>query len=49
MAVWLENHLTKHQILTRYLNRVYLRDGVYGMTAPARLFFDKQPANRGRK
>ena len=27
MAMWLETHLSKDQILDRYLNRVYLGDG----------------------
>ncbi len=45
MAVWLERRLTKSEILTRYLNRVYLGDGAYGMTAASRLFFDKRPAD----
>jgi penicillin-binding protein 1A len=44
LAIWLETHLTKDQILTRYLNRVYLGDGAYGMAAAARLFFNKRPA-----
>ena len=44
LAVWLETHLTKDQILTCYLNRVYLGDGAYGMAAAARLFFNKRPA-----
>lgn len=45
MAIWLEIHLSKDEILRRYLNRVYLGDGAYGMTAAARLYFDKQPAD----
>ena len=45
IAVWLETHLTKDEILTRYLSRVYLGDGAYGMTAAARLFFNKRPAD----
>jgi penicillin-binding protein 1A len=43
IALWLELHLSKDQILTRYLNRVYLGDGAYGMAAAARLYFDKSP------
>ena len=45
MAIWLEIHLSKDEILRRYLNRVYLGDGAYGMAAAARLYFDKQPGD----
>jgi len=44
-AVWLETHLGKDEILTRYLNSIYLGAGTYGMTAAARLYFDKKPAD----
>ena len=40
-AVWLELRLEKDEILTRYLNSVYLGSGVYGMSAAARSYFDK--------
>ena len=40
-AVWQELRLTKDEILTRYLNAVYLGSGVYGMSAAARAYFDK--------
>jgi penicillin-binding protein 1A len=43
-AAWLDLHLSKDEILTRYLNSVYLGNGVYGMTAAARLYFDKRPS-----
>jgi penicillin-binding protein 1A len=42
-AVWLEAHLGKDEILTRYLNSVYLGAGAFGMPAAARLYFDKAP------
>ncbi len=45
MALWLEVHLSKDQILDRYLNRVYLGDGAYGMAAAAQLYFNKRPAD----
>jgi 1A family penicillin-binding protein len=45
IAIWLETHLSKDEILTRYLNRVYLGDGAYGMAAAARLYFNKRPAD----
>src|SRR6202035_4512816 len=44
-AVWLETHLSKDEILTRYLNGVYLGGGAYGVAAAARLYFDKRPAD----
>lgn len=45
VALWLETHLSKQEILTRYLNTVYLGAGAYGMAAASRLFFDKKPAD----
>jgi membrane peptidoglycan carboxypeptidase len=45
LAVWLEARPSKDEILTRYLNGVYLGNGAYGMAAAARLYFDKRPAN----
>jgi len=41
-AMWLDMHLGKDAILTRYLNSVYLGNGVYGMAAAARFYFDKR-------
>ncbi len=41
VAVWLDTQLGKNEILTRYLNSVYLGNGAYGMSAAARLYFDK--------
>lgn len=41
LAVWLEKHLTKDEILTAYLNRVYLGAGAYGVDAAAQTYFDK--------
>src|SRR6266566_1990141 len=40
-AVWLETQLSKDEILTRYLNSVYLGKGAYGISTGARLYFDK--------
>jgi penicillin-binding protein 1A len=45
LALWLEHKLSKDEILTVYLNRVYLGAGAYGADAAARRFFDK-PAQR---
>ncbi|MEM7169189.1 MAG: PBP1A family penicillin-binding protein [Pseudomonadota bacterium] len=41
LAFWLEHRFTKDQILTIYLNRVYLGGGSYGVDAAARYYFDK--------
>jgi penicillin-binding protein 1A len=41
VAVWLDAQLGKDEILTRYLNSVYLGNGAYGMSAAARLYFGK--------
>lgn len=41
LALWLENRFTKDQILTAYLNRVYLGAGTYGVDAAARTYFGK--------
>ncbi|MEJ2436034.1 MAG: transglycosylase domain-containing protein, partial [Pseudolabrys sp.] len=41
MSIAYEWHHSKREILTEYLNRVYLGQGVYGMPAAARLYFDK--------
>ena len=41
-AIWLDQRLGKDEILTRYLNNVYLGGGAHGMPAAARLYFDKR-------
>jgi 1A family penicillin-binding protein len=41
VAVWLDTQLGKDEILTRYLNSVYLGNGAYGMSAAAQLYFSK--------
>jgi penicillin-binding protein 1A len=41
LALWLERRFTKDQILTIYLNRVYLGAGTYGVEAAARRYFGK--------
>jgi penicillin-binding protein 1A len=41
-AIRLELHLGKEEILTRYLNNIYLGGGAHGMPAAARLYFDKR-------
>lgn len=41
LALWLERRFTKDQILTLYLNRVYLGSATYGVEAAARRYFGK--------
>ena len=41
LALWLEARLTKEEILTLYLNRVYLGAGAYGVEAAAQRYFGK--------
>ncbi|RAU23335.1 carboxypeptidase [Paramagnetospirillum kuznetsovii] len=40
MALWLEKRFSKEQILTIYLNRVYLGSGTFGVDAAAKRYFD---------
>ncbi len=40
-AIRLERHLSKNDILTLYLNRIYLGAGTYGVDAAARFYFGK--------
>lgn len=42
IALQLESKFSKEQILSMYLNRVYLGKGLYGVDAAARFYFDKQ-------
>tara|TARA_B100000029_G_scaffold294508_1_gene287857 strand:- start:2237 stop:4066 length:1830 start_codon:yes stop_codon:yes gene_type:complete len=41
LSFWLEYRFTKNQLLTIYLNRVYLGAGVYGVEAAAKRYFGK--------
>lgn len=41
LALWLEQKFTKDEILSLYLNRVYLGSGTYGVDAAARRYFGK--------
>jgi penicillin-binding protein 1A len=41
LALWLERRFTKEQILTIYLNRVYLGAATYGVEAAAQRYFGK--------
>ncbi len=40
LALWLEQKLTKDQILSLYLNRAYFGAGAYGVDAAAHKYFD---------
>ena len=39
LALWLEQHFSKDEILAIWLNRIYLGSGAYGIDAAARLYF----------
>lgn len=41
LALWLEQKFTKEQILTLYLNRVYLGSGTYGVEAASQTYFGR--------
>lgn len=43
LALWLERTFTKDQILTLYLNRVYLGAGTYGIAAASQRYFGRDP------
>ena len=45
LAIWLEARLQKQEILTLYLNRVYLGAGSYGVESAARRYFGKSARN----
>ena len=44
ISIWLEHLLTKDQILTAYLNSVYLGSGARGFPAAAQLYFGRTPS-----
>ncbi len=41
LAIWLERELSKDEILSAYMNRVYLGAGTYGFEAASQLYFGK--------
>ena len=43
LAIWLDAWLSKDEILSRYLSTIYFGDGVYGLRAAARHYFQKTP------
>jgi penicillin-binding protein 1A len=45
LALWLEGHYTKDEILSLYLNRIYLGAGAYGIEAAAKTYFNKSARN----
>jgi penicillin-binding protein 1A len=45
LALWLERKLTKDEILSAYLNRIYLGSGTYGVDAAAWMYFNKSARN----
>ncbi|MEW6181839.1 MAG: PBP1A family penicillin-binding protein [Bacillota bacterium] len=47
LAVQLERHYTKDEILALYLNRVYFGQGAWGIGAAARTYFNKNAADLG--
>lgn len=47
LALWLERNFTKDEILTIYLNRVYLGAGTYGVEAAAQRYFGRPATELG--
>lgn len=45
LAFWLESNLTKDQILSIYLNRVYFGAGTYGLEAASQKYFGKSASD----
>jgi penicillin-binding protein 1A len=41
LALWLESHLTKNEILKLYLDRAYMGGGAFGVDAAAQYYFNK--------
>jgi penicillin-binding protein 1A len=41
LALWLEAHLTKNEILKLYLDRAYMGGGTFGVDAAAQYYFNK--------
>ncbi|MEO6581202.1 MAG: PBP1A family penicillin-binding protein [Sphingomicrobium sp.] len=47
IAFWLEAWLTKDEILSRYLSSIYFGDGVYGLRAASKHYFNRSPDQLG--
>jgi penicillin-binding protein 1A len=41
LALWLEHHMTKREILQTYLDRVYMGGGTFGIQAASEFYFGK--------
>ena len=41
LALWLEGHLTKREILQLYLDRIYMGGGTFGVQAASQFYFGK--------
>jgi len=41
LALWLEGHLSKHEILQLYLDRMYMGGGTFGVQAASEFYFGK--------
>jgi len=41
ISIWIEHHVSKNDILTSYLNNVYLGSGAAGFPAAAKVYFNK--------
>ena len=41
LAIWIERELSKDEILSAYMNRVYLGSGTYGFNTASNLYFGK--------
>jgi penicillin-binding protein 1A len=41
LALWIEHHLTKDEILSLYLNRVFMGSRAFGVEAAAEVYFNK--------
>ena len=48
LALWLEAHFSKQDILALYLNRVYFGSGAYGVQAAAETYFSRPVQNLTR-
>ena len=42
LALWIETHMTKKEILSLYLDRAYMGGGTFGAAAAARFYFNKE-------
>jgi penicillin-binding protein 1A len=47
LALWVEDHLTKDEILEKYLNTVYFGSGAYGVQAAAEIYWGKNISELG--